>query len=88
MTGGRNDVVNLLVWAVFGALAGWIAGKLMGSSAGLITNIILGIIGSVVGGFIAGLLGIHYDQGFSIGALLVAIAGAVIVIWIVRKIKA
>ncbi|NLW20403.1 MAG: GlsB/YeaQ/YmgE family stress response membrane protein [Clostridiales bacterium] len=80
-------LTNLLLWALFGALAGWIAGKLMGSSGGIVTNIILGIIGSVVGGFVAGLLGINYNEGFSIGALLVAIAGACIVIWIVRLLR-
>lgn len=80
-------LVNLLIWALFGAVAGWIAGKLMKSENGLITNIILGIIGSVVGGFVAGLLGINYNEGFSIEALLVAIAGACIVIWLVRLIR-
>lgn len=80
-------IINLLLWALFGAVAGFIAGKLMKSNAGLITNIILGIIGSVVGGFVAGLLGIKYDGGFSIEALLVAIAGAVIVIWLVRLLR-
>lgn len=80
-------LLNLLLWAIFGALAGWIAGKLMDSGGGLLTNIILGIIGSVVGGFVAGLLGIKYSDGFSIGSLLVAVAGACIVIWLVRVIR-
>ncbi len=80
-------LVNLLLWALFGAVAGWIANKLMGGGGGLILNIILGIIGSVVGGFVAGLLGINYNEGFSIGSLLVAVAGACIVIWLVRLIR-
>lgn len=79
--------VNLLLWVVFGALAGWIASKLMGSDTGLLTSIILGIIGSVVGGFVAGLLGINYNEGFSLVSLLIAVAGACIVIFLVRLIR-
>lgn len=80
-------IVNLILWAVFGALAGFVAGKLMGSTNGLLVNIILGIIGSVVGGFIAGLLGVNYRDGFSIISLLIAIAGACLVIWLARRIR-
>jgi len=80
-------IVNLLIWVVFGALTGWIAGRLMGSSTGFIANVILGIIGSVVGGFAAGLLGIRYNEGFSLASLIVAVAGACIVIFLVRKVR-
>lgn len=77
---------NVIVWLLFGALAGWIAGKLMGAPNRLVYNIVIGIIGSVVGGLLAGLLGIRTD-GFSIGALLVAVGGACLLIWALRKIK-
>ncbi len=80
-------IINLILWIAFGGLAGFIGSKLMGSSNSLITNVILGIIGSVVGGFVAGFLGIS-NEGFNLVSLLVAIAGACIVIWFARKIKA
>lgn len=77
-------IVDILIWILFGALAGWVAGKLMGSSFSLLVNIILGIVGSVVGGLLAGPLGIKYEGGFSLGAFLVAVAGAVVVIVLAR----
>lgn len=75
---------NIILWLVFGALAGWIAGKLMGNGSGLVRNIILGIIGSVVSGFLAGQLGIDVTAGFNLVSLLVAIAGACVVIFLGR----
>ena len=79
-------IINLLVWLAFGALAGWIAGKLMDSEKGLAANIVIGCIGSIVGGLLAGLLGIR-TEGFSVGALLVAVGGACLLIWGLRKLK-
>lgn len=79
-------ILNILVWLVFGALAGWAASKLMKSEQGLVTNVVIGIIGSVVGGFLARIIGIQTD-GFSIGALLIAIGGACLLIWGLRKLK-
>ncbi len=81
-------LVNLLIWVLFGAIAGFIAARLMGQPTSLLGDVVLGIVGAVVGGFIAGLLGIDYNAGFSIGSLLVAIAGAILVIFLVRRIRA
>ncbi|NLE19609.1 MAG: GlsB/YeaQ/YmgE family stress response membrane protein [Clostridiales bacterium] len=80
-------LLNLVIWVLFGALAGWIAAKVMGGENTLLTNIILGIVGAIVGGFVAGALGIKYDAGFSIESLLVAVVGAIIVILIVRLLR-
>lgn len=77
---------NIIVWLIFGALAGWVAGKLMKTDHGLVTNVVLGIIGSVVGGLLARLIGIKTD-GFSLGALIIAIGGACLLIWGLRKLK-
>jgi uncharacterized membrane protein YeaQ/YmgE (transglycosylase-associated protein family) len=82
----NNMLVNILLWILFGALAGWIAGKLMNSETGLVTNIILGVIGALVGGFLAGLIGIQ-TATFSILGLVIAVAGACLVIFVFRKLK-
>jgi uncharacterized membrane protein YeaQ/YmgE (transglycosylase-associated protein family) len=47
---------------------------------------LVGIAGSFVGGTLAGLLGIQY-QGF-LGSLVVAIAGAILILWIFGRSQA
>jgi uncharacterized membrane protein YeaQ/YmgE (transglycosylase-associated protein family) len=49
-------------------------------------DIVLGIIGAVVGGWVMSVVGIHSGGGF-IGTILVAILGAVFLIWITRLLK-
>ena len=79
-------ITNLIWWAVVGLIAGWAAGKIMkGGGYGVVMDIILGIVGAVVGGWLMGALGVHLG-GF-IGTILVAILGAVVLIWITRMLK-
>lgn len=79
-------ITGLIWWIVVGLVAGWAAGKIMkGSGYGTLMDIVLGIVGAVVGGFLLGLLGIH-GEGL-IGSIVVAIVGAVFVIWLSRKLK-
>lgn len=82
-------LVDIIAWIVLGALAGWIAGMLVKGDEGLgvVGTIVLGIIGALVGGFIANLLG--FQSGREGGdivnwvSLIVAIIGAVLVVWVV-----
>lgn len=78
------SITNIILWIIFGAIAGWAAGLLMGNQGGLIRNVILGVIGSFVGGWLAGQLGIDVKAGFNFVSLLVAIAGACLVILVGR----
>jgi len=79
-------ITNLIWWVVVGLIAGWAAGRIMkGGGYGAVMDIVLGIIGAVVGGWLVGVLGIQ--AGGFIGTILVAILGAVILIWITRMIK-
>lgn len=69
-----------------GALAGWIAEQIMKSDQGLIMNIVLGILGAVVLNFILfAVLGT--TLGGWIGQLIVAAAGACLLIAAVRMIR-
>ena len=77
--------MGIIAWIVFGAIAGFIANLIMGGGEGLIMMVVLGIVGAVVGGFIAGtVLGIADITGFNLTSLLVAVFGAVIVIFVAR----
>jgi uncharacterized membrane protein YeaQ/YmgE (transglycosylase-associated protein family) len=80
------DIINIVLWIVFGALAGWLASLIMRTDAsmGAGANIIVGIIGALIGGFIMNALGGQGVTGFNIYSLLVAIGGAVILLFLVR----
>lgn len=76
----------IILWILFGALIGWIASIITknNSRMGAGWNIVVGLIGSLLGGFIASLLGIGSYNQFSIGGILIALAGAVILLLIVN----
>jgi len=66
-------------------LAKWIMpGKEPG---GVVVTILLGIAGAVVGGFIASLLGLGTVGGFRLGSLLVAVGGALLLLFGYRQMK-
>ena len=71
---------------LIGFLAGYVAEKTMNRDHGFFTNILVGIAGSFVGGTLAGLIGFNY-YGF-LGNLVVAIAGALLILWIFGRSQA
>jgi uncharacterized membrane protein YeaQ/YmgE (transglycosylase-associated protein family) len=78
--------MGLISWIVVGLTAGWLAGKVMkGGGYGVVVDIVLGILGGIVGGWVFGVLGLH--AGGLIGSIIVAFVGAVILVWIARKLK-
>ena len=78
--------MNILLWIVLGAVAGWIADMIMKSDHGVIEDIILGVVGAFVGGFILNFLGQSGVTGFNIYSLIVAVVGAVVLIFLGRLI--
>jgi uncharacterized membrane protein YeaQ/YmgE (transglycosylase-associated protein family) len=79
-------LTSLIWWVVVGLIAGWAAGKIMtGGGYGTLMDIVLGIVGAVIGGWLLGALGIH--AGGLIGTIIVAIIGAIFLIWLSRLLK-
>jgi len=84
--------MNILLWIVFGGLAGWLASLLTGDDAGLgiIGNIVVGIIGAFVGGFLMDKIGVGGAPGAerptSIWSFVTAVGGAVIILVLVNLI--
>ncbi len=82
--------MGILAWIIFGLIAGALAKFIMPGDdpGGIIITIILGIVGAVVGGFIGSLI---FDtggvDGFDFGSFVVAILGAILVLFIYRQIK-
>jgi uncharacterized membrane protein YeaQ/YmgE (transglycosylase-associated protein family) len=76
-----------LLWQiVIGILAGWLAGKIMrGRGFGVLMDLLIGIVGSLLGGLVFGLLGL-YASGL-IGSLVVATAGAMMLLYLVRRLR-
>lgn len=56
-------------------------------SVGIIVTIILGVIGAVVGGYISTFFGFGKVDGFNFGSFVVAVIGAIVVLFIFKKIK-
>ena len=79
-------LLDIVLWILFGALAGWIASKIMKTDAqmGAMANIVVGIIGAFLGGFLFQMLTGTPVGGFNIMSLIVAIIGAVILLAIVK----
>ena len=50
-------------------------------------DIILGIIGAVVGGFVMRLFGQAGVTGFNLYSVVVAVVGAIILIWVGRLVR-
>jgi uncharacterized membrane protein YeaQ/YmgE (transglycosylase-associated protein family) len=76
-----------LIWEIcIGILAGFLAGKIMrGKGYGVLMDLVLGLVGAILGGFVFGLLGL-YSYGIA-GQLVIATAGAVMLIWLVRRLR-
>ena len=81
--------MGILSWIIFGLIAGILAKWIMprNDGAGLIATVILGIVGAVVGGWINTLFGFGKVDGFNFGSFAVAVIGALVVLFIYRKIK-
>lgn len=81
--------MGILLWIIFGALAGWIASIAMKTDykQGMLMDIIMGVLGAVVGGFLMGLVGQAGVTGFNLYSLIVAVLGAIVVISIGRMLR-
>jgi len=70
---------------IVGGIIGWLASKVMKVDAqmGVLANIVIGIIGSSLGFWLAGALG--FAAYGLVAQLAVSIAGAALLIFLVRK---
>ena len=77
-------LVDIIVWAVLGLIAGAIARAIYPGHQGLgiLGTMVLGIIGAIVGGFVASLFIPGAGAGLSIGGIIVAVLGALITLFI------
>ena len=86
------SVMDIIIWIIVGAIAGWLASIVMKTnrSQGLLEDIIVGVIGAFIGGFVLSLLpGVSPAPAgeLSIGSILTAFVGAVILLAIMRALR-
>jgi uncharacterized membrane protein YeaQ/YmgE (transglycosylase-associated protein family) len=78
--------MGILTWIILGAIAGAIGKLIMPGDdpGGFIITILLGIAGAIVGGFSATALGFGAVTGFNIWSIIIAILGAILLLFIYR----
>lgn len=77
-------VYALLVWVVIGAVVGWLAPRIFKKVGpfGLVGDLVTGVVGALVAGYgLASLVAMS-----AIVSFLVALVGALLLLWIVRKV--
>jgi uncharacterized membrane protein YeaQ/YmgE (transglycosylase-associated protein family) len=79
--------MGIIATIIVGLIAGFLASLIMKARGGLLVDLILGIVGGFVGGWLTTLL---FKQnmmtGINITSILVALAGAIVVLFVYRLI--
>jgi uncharacterized membrane protein YeaQ/YmgE (transglycosylase-associated protein family) len=77
--------MSFIIAIVIGGIVGWLASMVTKADPqmGLIANVLVGVVGSLLGFWLAGLIGLAPTGGFV--RFIVAVAGAVLLIFILRK---
>ena len=82
-------MINFIIWLVVGGVIGWLASVIMHTDGqqGIFLNVIVGIVGAAVGGWIISPLvgvGTINQDVFNVGALLVSLMGAIILLALIN----
>jgi uncharacterized membrane protein YeaQ/YmgE (transglycosylase-associated protein family) len=77
--------MGILSWIILGLIAGFIGSKIVNKSgAGMTMDIALGVVGAVVGGVLMTALGFGGVSGVNLYSIIVAVIGAVVVLYLYR----
>jgi uncharacterized membrane protein YeaQ/YmgE (transglycosylase-associated protein family) len=79
--------MGILLWVIFGGIAGWIASMIVKSQQGVALDIFTGIVGAVLGGWLMSLVGYGGVTGFNAYSFIVAIIGSIVLLAIVKAIR-
>jgi uncharacterized membrane protein YeaQ/YmgE (transglycosylase-associated protein family) len=81
--------MGILSWIVLGLIVGVLAKWIMPGKdpGGMIVTIAIGIAGALVGGFLATQLGMGAVTGFNLGSLVIAILGALLLLFVYRRLR-
>ncbi|MCK9469669.1 MAG: GlsB/YeaQ/YmgE family stress response membrane protein [Porticoccaceae bacterium] len=81
--------MGILSWILLGLIAGVLAKWIMPGRdpGGIIVTILIGIAGAFVGGFLGGLVGFGGVSDFSLGSVVTAIVGALVLLFLYRLVR-
>lgn len=80
--------MSFLTWIVLGLLAGFIGSKIVDKQGqGLLLDIVLGVVGAITGGWLFNVFGASGVTGLNLYSLLVAVAGAILVLVLYHAIQ-
>ena len=80
--------MGIIAWILLGLIAGALAKALMTGRdpGGIIATILIGIAGALIGGFIWNLLsGANRYGDLDVGGILIAVLGAMLLLWLYRR---
>ena len=85
----KGGIMGILAWIVFGLLAGVVAKFIMPGKdpGGFIVTILIGIAGAVIGGFLATLIGFGSVSGFDLRSFIIAVLGALLLLFIFNRVR-
>ena len=81
--------MGILSWILLGLIAGALARFIMPGKdpGGCLVTILIGIAGGIVGGFLGTFMGFGKIQSFDLGGILIATAGAIVLLVVYRFVK-
>jgi uncharacterized membrane protein YeaQ/YmgE (transglycosylase-associated protein family) len=80
--------MSILSWILLGLIAGFLGSKIVNRRGeGIFLDIILGIAGAVAGGYLFNFFGAGRVTALNLYGVLVAIAGAVLVLFVYHGIR-
>ncbi|WP_417724350.1 GlsB/YeaQ/YmgE family stress response membrane protein [Salipiger sp.] len=83
--GAVGGVIGILIVVVVGAVIGWVASLIVkGTGSGLLADVLYGVGGAFLAGYLLPLLGLPLG---TIGSIIAAVVGAILLILIVRLVR-
>lgn len=81
--------MGFISWIILGLIVGILAKWIMPGKdpGGVVVTILLGVAGAFVGGFLGSFIGLGGVSGFNLGSLVLATGGALLILFIYRKVK-
>jgi uncharacterized membrane protein YeaQ/YmgE (transglycosylase-associated protein family) len=81
--------MGIISWIILGLIVGALAKWIMPGKdpGGIIITIVIGIVGALIGGFLSSLVGLGTVTGLNLGSIIIALVGALVLLWLYRLIK-